>query len=118
MPSSSFAGGIAIVVTLLGTPLLIRLLQKHGYSQAIRMSTDDIQYPEHTGRVGHRPWRGRDDHRHRPGLRDHPRGVLVMAVGVGLLALWLVLGLGAVGFADDYLKIFRQRSTGIRARTS
>jgi phospho-N-acetylmuramoyl-pentapeptide-transferase len=35
----------------------------------------------------------------------------------GLLAMWLIVGLGAVGMADDYLKIFRQRSTGIRART-
>ena len=46
------AGGIAMLITLLGTPLLIRLLQRHGYSQAIRMSTDDVTYPEHTGKVG------------------------------------------------------------------
>jgi phospho-N-acetylmuramoyl-pentapeptide-transferase len=35
----------------------------------------------------------------------------------GLLALYLTVGLGAVGIADDYLKIFKQRSTGVRART-
>jgi phospho-N-acetylmuramoyl-pentapeptide-transferase len=35
----------------------------------------------------------------------------------GLLILFLMVGLGAVGFADDYLKIFKQRSTGLRART-
>jgi phospho-N-acetylmuramoyl-pentapeptide-transferase len=28
-----------------------------------------------------------------------------------------MVGLGVVGFADDYLKIFKQRSTGLRART-
>jgi phospho-N-acetylmuramoyl-pentapeptide-transferase len=112
------AGGIAMLVSLLGTPLLIRLLQKHGYSQAIRVSTDDIQYPEHTGKVG------------TPSMGGAAMiGAIVIAYLAthlvfwtwpsvsGLLALWLVLGLGAVGFADDYLKIFRQRSTGIRART-
>ena len=35
----------------------------------------------------------------------------------GLLILFLMLGLGLVGVADDYLKIFKQRSTGLRART-
>ena len=35
----------------------------------------------------------------------------------GLLALFLTCGLGVVGIADDYLKIFKQRSTGVRART-
>ncbi len=35
----------------------------------------------------------------------------------GLLALYLTVGLGLVGIADDYLKIFKQRSTGVRART-
>ena len=34
-----------------------------------------------------------------------------------LLVLYLGLGLGAVGVADDYLKIFRRRATGLRART-
>jgi phospho-N-acetylmuramoyl-pentapeptide-transferase len=31
--------------------------------------------------------------------------------------LFLMTGLAAVGFADDYIKIFKQRSTGLRART-
>jgi len=35
----------------------------------------------------------------------------------GLLAIYLMLALSLVGLADDYLKIFKQRSTGIRART-
>ena len=30
----------------------------------------------------------------------------------GLLILYLMVGLGLVGVADDYLKIFKQRSTG------
>ena len=112
------AAGIAGVVSLLGTPLLIRFLRQHGYSQAIRESTDDVKYPEHEGKRG-TPSMG---------------GVAILAGVVlgyfgthlvfwdaptasGLLALYLMVGLGLVGMADDYLKIFRQRSTGIRART-
>jgi phospho-N-acetylmuramoyl-pentapeptide-transferase len=34
----------------------------------------------------------------------------------GLLALYLMVGLGAVGFLDDLIKIRRQRSLGLRAR--
>jgi phospho-N-acetylmuramoyl-pentapeptide-transferase len=34
----------------------------------------------------------------------------------GMLALFLMVGLGAVGFLDDMIKIRRQRSLGLRAR--
>ncbi|MGI8679183.1 MAG: phospho-N-acetylmuramoyl-pentapeptide-transferase [Jatrophihabitans sp.] len=34
----------------------------------------------------------------------------------GLLALFLMVGLGSVGFLDDFIKIRRQRSLGLRAR--
>jgi phospho-N-acetylmuramoyl-pentapeptide-transferase len=34
----------------------------------------------------------------------------------GLLLLFLMVGLGAVGFVDDYIKIRKQRSLGLRAR--
>lgn len=112
------AAGIAGLVSLLGTPLLIRLLRRHGYSQAIRQSHDGIHYPEHGKKQG------------TPSM-----GGLAIIAGVvlgyflshlitwttptvsGLLALYLMLGLGFVGMADDYLKIFKQRATGIRART-
>ena len=40
------------------------------------------------------------------------RGVTVS----GVLVLFLMTGLGLVGFLDDYIKIFRQRSLGLRAR--
>ena len=46
------AGLVALLVTLLGTPLLIRFLRKHGYSQAIRVSTETVNYPEHMTKVG------------------------------------------------------------------
>lgn len=112
------AGLVALFVSLLGTPLLIRLLQRHGYSQAIRTSTEDIPYPEHEAKRG-TPAMG--------GLAILIALVLAYAAShlyvwqapssSGLLAMYLIIGLGLVGAADDYLKIFRQRSTGIRART-
>jgi phospho-N-acetylmuramoyl-pentapeptide-transferase len=34
----------------------------------------------------------------------------------GLLLLWLLVGLGGVGFLDDFIKIRKQRSLGLRAR--
>jgi phospho-N-acetylmuramoyl-pentapeptide-transferase len=112
------AGLVALIVTLLGTPLLIRFLQRHGYSQAIRVSTEGVPYPEHEGKRG-TPSMG--------GLAI----LIALLVGYavshlyawqapsasGLLAVYLIVGLGLVGMADDYLKIFKQRSTGVRART-
>ena len=109
------AAGVALIVGLFGTPLLIRFLRKHGYSQAIRVSSDGIQYPEHQGKKG------------TPSM-----GGLAIIIGVvlgyfvahlvvwrpplisGLLCLYLMVGLGLVGMADDYLKIFKQRSTGVQ----
>ena len=34
----------------------------------------------------------------------------------GVLVLLLMVGLGAVGFTDDYMKVFRQTSVGLRSR--
>ncbi len=34
----------------------------------------------------------------------------------GVLLLWLLVGLGGVGFLDDFIKIRKQRSLGLRAR--
>lgn len=114
----AIAGVIATLVTFFGTPLLIRWLRRHGLSQAIRQSTDTVSYPAHEGKKG------------TPSM-----GGVAILVGVlagyflthlvtwrpvtasGLLLLFLIVGLGLVGMADDYLKIFKQRSTGLRART-
>ncbi|MDZ4248520.1 MAG: phospho-N-acetylmuramoyl-pentapeptide-transferase [Candidatus Nanopelagicales bacterium] len=112
------SGGLSVLVSLLGTPLLISRLRRRGYAQAIRQSTAEINYPAHDSKQG-TPSMG--------GLAM----ILAILVGYlgthavfwsapsasGLLALWLILGLAAVGLADDYLKIFKRRSTGVRART-
>ena len=112
------AGAVSLFISLLGTPLLIRLLRRRGSSQAIRQSSDGEAYPAHEGKRG-TPSMG--------GLAIIAAVVIAYAAAhlvtwtepsvSGLLALFLMLGLGLVGLADDYLKIFRQRSTGIRART-
>lgn len=109
---------LGLVVSLLGTPALIRWLQERRYSQAIRQSTDTVKYPEHQAKAG-TPSMG--------GLAII-LAILVAYLGThlafwippsasGLLALYLVVGLGLVGVADDYLKIFKRRATGLRART-
>ena len=109
---------IAAVVALVGTPMLIALLARRGYAQAIRTSVEGEPYPDHEGKRG------------TPSM-----GGVAIIVGVvaayaithlvtwrpptpsGLLIIYLMVGLGLVGVADDYLKIFKQRSTGLRART-
>lgn len=112
------SGAFSLIVVLAATPILIRFLRNHGYAQAIRVSTEGEPYPEHTGKLG------------TPSM-----GGLAMLVGIvlgylaahvvawrppsvsGLLALFLAVGLGCVGMVDDYLKIFKQRSMGVRGRT-
>lgn len=112
------SASVGLLVALLGTPLLIRFLRQHGYAQAIRVSSADELYPEHEGKRG-TPSMG--------GLAILAGLILGYAAAhllppraptvSGLLALYLTVGLGLVGMADDYLKIFKQRSTGVRART-
>jgi phospho-N-acetylmuramoyl-pentapeptide-transferase len=111
------SAAISFFVTLFFTPWLVRLLRRHGYSQAIKES-GEFNYPEHSGKRG------------TPSMGGVAMvvGVLVAYFGAhliagsaitasGLLVLFLVTGLGLVGFADDYIKIFKQRSLGLRAST-
>ena len=112
------AGALAAMFSLIGTPLLINLLRNRGIAQAIRESTEEELYPEHGSKRG-TPSMG---------------GVAIVGsvliayflahlismqpvTASGLLAIYLMFSLSLVGLADDYLKIFKQRSTGIRART-
>jgi len=112
------AAVIATLVSLIGTPILIRLLNRRNYSQAIRVSTETEAYPEHSGKRG------------TPSMGGVAIIIAVVAgyfgahllawrplTASGLLVIYLMVGLGLVGLADDYLKVFKQRSTGLRART-
>ncbi len=107
------AGGLSLLGTLLGTRFAIAVLVAKGYGQLIR---DDGPTSHHTKRGT--PTMG--------GL------VIMCAVVLGyllarlftgqtptasaLLLLFLFVGLGVVGFLDDFIKISKQRSLGLRSK--
>jgi phospho-N-acetylmuramoyl-pentapeptide-transferase len=104
---------IGLVLTLLGTPALIRLLANHGYGQMIR---DD-------GPKAHASKRGTPT---MGGIAFILATLIAYAAtkvitgekptASGLLVLFLTTGLGLVGFLDDYIKVVKQRSLGLRAK--
>jgi phospho-N-acetylmuramoyl-pentapeptide-transferase len=112
MKALLLAGSLGLIGTLLGTRWAISILTKRGYGQLIR---DDGPTSHHTKRGT--PTMG--------GL------VIILAVVFAyfaakvilhetpsvsaLLLLFLFVGLGAVGFVDDYIKISKQRSLGLRS---
>ena len=114
------AAVVALMIGLLGTPAYMKFLVKRGYGQIIR---DDGPTAHHTKRGT--PTMG---------------GTVIIAATIigyfaahlstsflgnrgyaeptasGMLVLFLMAGLGLVGFLDDYIKISRQRSLGLRSR--
>jgi len=106
------AASIGLVITLFGTPIAIRALVRQGYGQLIR---DDGPTSHHTKR----------------GTPTMGGAVIILgtllgylgshlitwsdATVSGLLVLFLMTGLGLVGFLDDYIKVSKQRSLGLRA---
>lgn len=107
------AAVVGLVVSILGTPAAIRALARRGYGQPIQ---DELPTSHHAKR----------------GTPTMGGIVIILAALVGytaahlirpsepsvsaLLVLGLMVGLGLVGFLDDYLKIFKQRSLGLRSR--
>jgi phospho-N-acetylmuramoyl-pentapeptide-transferase len=93
--------------------LLIRLLRRKGYGQPIRVD-------------------GPQSHQTKRGTPTMGGAVFVVASLIGytvahaatdvpltvsgVLVLLLMVGLGTVGFIDDYMKVFRQTSVGLRSR--
>jgi phospho-N-acetylmuramoyl-pentapeptide-transferase len=107
------AGGIALVSALLGTPLFIRLMRRLGYGQPIRVE----------GLKSHETKRGTPTMGGAVFVAASCLGYLtghaVTHTGVttsGLLVLLMMTGFALVGFIDDFLKIFRQTSVGLRSR--
>jgi phospho-N-acetylmuramoyl-pentapeptide-transferase len=108
-----FAGVIGLFLTLVGTPLLIKLLAKKGYGQYIR---DD-------GPRGHASKRGTPT---MGGIAFILATIIAyfatkLITGApttfsGLLVLFMMAGMGLVGFLDDYIKIIKRRSLGLRAK--
>ncbi len=106
-------GGLALIFSLLGTRVAIRAFTNLGYGQEIR---DDGPTSHHTKRGT--PTMG---------------GVVIVAATVlgyflaklitlsipsasALLLLFLFVGCGMVGFLDDFIKIVKQRSLGLRSK--
>ena len=107
------AGGFALLLSLFGTPVLIRSLARRGYGQIIR---DDGPTSHHTKRGT--PTMG---------------GIIIIFAAVAayllahlisgnavtvsaVLVIGLVIALGFVGFIDDWLKVSRQQSLGLTSR--
>ncbi len=110
------AAALSFTVTIFGTPLLIRWLRAHAIGQQIR---DDgpIEHP-HAAKAG-TPTMG--------GLAivvatvlgylfAHVRRETVAFRGSGWSLLALVVGLGVVGWIDDYLGVRARRNLGLRKR--
>ncbi|MBL7500360.1 phospho-N-acetylmuramoyl-pentapeptide-transferase [Frankia sp. CNm7] len=107
------AASVALVVSLLGTPWVIKLFRRQGYGQEIRED-------------------GPSTHLKKRGTPTMGGTVIVIATLVGyfiahlatgagftasgLLVIMVMAGLGVVGFLDDYIKIRKQRSLGLTAR--
>ena len=107
------SGGISALFAFFATPALIRFLVKRGYGQIIR---DD----------------GPTSHHVKRGTPTMGGLVLITATIVGyfsshlitgistttsaLLVIALIIGLGLVGFIDDWLKVAKQRSLGLNAK--
>ncbi|MEV6762986.1 phospho-N-acetylmuramoyl-pentapeptide-transferase [Streptomyces sp. NPDC051105] len=108
-----FSGVIGLFLTLIGTPLLIKLLARKGYGQYIR----DDGPREHASKRG-TPTMG--------GIAFILATVAAYFLSKvitgytptysGLLVLGLMCGMGLVGFLDDYIKIVKRRSLGLRAK--
>jgi phospho-N-acetylmuramoyl-pentapeptide-transferase len=117
MKSVLIAALVAMAFSILATPLVVRWFRRQGFGQEIR---DD----------------GPQTHLYKRGTPTMGGTVIIVATllgyavahlstafqagrgptASGLLALFLMTGLGLVGFLDDLIKIRRQRSLGLRAR--
>ncbi len=111
MTALLIAAGTAMLVSILGTPLLIRWLRAHGIGQQIRED----------GPKGHFTKAG----------TPTMGGLAIMAAALsgylaahiktvfterGLLAMLVIGGAALVGFADDWIKVRHQRSLGLNKR--
>jgi phospho-N-acetylmuramoyl-pentapeptide-transferase len=113
MRSIMVAALVALLFSILATPLAIRAFRRRGFGQEIR---DD-------GPESHMAKRGTPTMGGAVILVGTVLGYIVAHIvqlsrpsASGLLVLWLMVGLGVVGFLDDFIKIRMQRSLGLNAR--
>ncbi|WP_019630724.1 phospho-N-acetylmuramoyl-pentapeptide-transferase [Actinomadura atramentaria] len=112
MTNILIGAGIALLFSMLGTPVWIRIVRRLGYGQMIREE-------------------GPEAHLSKRGTPTMGGAVFIVGSLIGyaaahlftatvptvsgLLVLFLMTGLGFVGFVDDYIKVFKQRSLGLRS---
>ncbi len=106
------AGGLSLLLALFGTPLAIRVFSRRGYGQLIREE----------GPAGHATKRGTPTMGGTVIVVASLAGYFAGNVATGqvpsisgLLVMMLMTGLGVVGFIDDFIKIYKQRSLGLRS---
>ena len=117
------SASVALIASLVGTPLVIRFFRKHGYGQLIRDDGPQAHFAKRgtptmggTAIIGAAilgyvvaavvQWAsGRSD--------PNPQSLLDVLSAGGLLCMGVFAGMGAVGFLDDYIKIRRNRSLGL-----
>ena len=107
------SGGISALFAFFATPALIRFLVKRGYGQIIR---DD-------GPTSHHVKRGTPTMGGLVLIASTLAGYFSSHLITGistttsaLLVIALIIGLGLVGFIDDWLKVAKQRSLGLNAK--
>jgi phospho-N-acetylmuramoyl-pentapeptide-transferase len=106
------SAGVSMILALFGTPLAIRAFARRGYGQLIRED----------GPAAHATKRGTPT---MGGTVIVVAALIGYVVGhavtsdpmsaTGLLVLMLMTGLGLVGFVDDFIKIYKQTSLGLRS---
>lgn len=110
MIAALVAGGVSLLATLFVTPLFIRFLVKKEYGQFIRQDGPTAHFVKRgTPTMGGVVIIGAT-------LLGWLASVLVsknLPSASALLVIFLMVGMGLVGFLDDFTKISKQRSLGL-----
>ncbi|MDP9117388.1 MAG: phospho-N-acetylmuramoyl-pentapeptide-transferase [Actinomycetota bacterium] len=117
MKTILIAAVVSLLTSILCTPLVVAYFRRRGFGQEIRSD----------GPQSHLVKRGTPTMGGVAIVGSTVLGYTVAHVVIairggggpnasGLLALFLMVGLGGVGFLDDFIKIRRQRNLGLRAR--
>lgn len=103
------AAAVGLLVTLLGTPFAIRVFRLRGWGQRIR---EDGPHT-HLEKMGTPTMGGTVILAGIVAAYLITRFVFQDMTAAGLSILFATLGLGLVGFVDDYIKVSRRRSLGL-----
>ena len=115
MTSIAVAGIVGLIVTLLGTPVAVKAFRRRGWGQLIREEGPKAHYEK----------RGTPTMGGLVILVGTVLGYLLGHIGTdgfvgfkdsGVLAICTIVALGALGFADDMIKIRKARSLGLQKR--